>query len=110
MATIQDLIQQLNDGSQNSQNADDIEASLGLDSGRTAEPTRNLIREAILDNNIPIGSNSNGYFLIDSEDELKSVLQSLKSRIEGLKERIDSLEEGWKRREESRDDGNNWPK
>ncbi|GEM_PF-5144259 len=110
MATIQDLIQQLDDGSQNYQNADDIGASLGLDAGRTAEPTRELIREAILDESIPIGSNTNGYFLIDSEDELKSVLQSLKSRIEGLQERIDSLEEGWQRRQESRNEGENWPK
>ena len=110
MSLKDDLINELEDGAENAKNADIIEGDLGMDSGRTNEPTRQLITECILNDKYPIGSASTGYFLIDSEDELDDVVSSLEGRIQGLRNRIDALMEGWHRRVRSRADGGNWPK
>lgn len=105
-----DLINELEDGAANAKNADTIERDLGMDSGRTNEPTRQLITECIVNDKYPIGSGSAGYFLIDSQDELDEVVRSLEGRIQGLRNRIDALKEGWGMRERSRADGGNRPK
>jgi hypothetical protein len=110
MSRKDDLIDELEDGAANAKNADIIENNLGLDSGRTNEPTRQLITECIVNDKYPIGSGSKGYFLIDSEEELRDVVRSLEGRIHGLKNRIDALREGWNKRVTSRATGSNWPK
>jgi hypothetical protein len=110
MSRKDDLIAELEDGAQSAKNADVIENNLGMDVGRTNEPTRQLITDCILNDKYPIGSANNGYFLIDSEAELDDVVDSLEGRIQGLRNRIDALREGWRKRVRSRADGNNWPK
>jgi hypothetical protein len=110
MASIQDLVGQLNDGSSNPQTANSLHNSLNTNPGNTDEPTRDLIRDAVINQNIPVGSNSSGYFLIDSEQELDDVVTSLESRIQGLQDRINSLRSGWQKRKKDRKNGGNWPK
>lgn len=78
--------------------------------GNTNEPTRALIADCILNHDYPIGSNSQGYFLIDNQNELNEVVQSLQRRIQGIQNRIAALQRGWQRRNQSRLNGNNWPK
>jgi len=111
MATIDDLISALGDGKGDSQYADELQNILHMDVGNTQEPTRNLIRDAIINHEIPVGSTpQDGYFLIDTEEELNEAISNLLQRIEGLQNRINGLRRGWKRRRDSRATGGNWPK
>lgn len=110
MTNINDLINALGDGLGNAQNASQLENKLQMDVGHTQEPTRDLIRSAIVEHDIPIGSTRNGYFLIDDEAELSQVIGGLQRRIDGLQNRINGLSNGWERRQGSRDNGGNWPK
>lgn len=110
MISINDLIQTLNDGSENAMRASDLEQDLQMEYGNTQEPTRDLIRSAIVNHNMPIGSSRNGFFLIDSEDELNQVTEGLQRRINGIQNRIDGLRNGWNRRQSSREQNQNWPK
>jgi hypothetical protein len=111
MATVKALVHVLGDGIGNAMHAAAIEEQLNMDSGHTQEPTRDLIRDAITNHNIPIGSlPRNGYFLISTEIELNKVLSSLEQRIVGLQNRIQSLRDGWQQRCSSRAQGGNWPK
>lgn len=102
IADVNNLIRVLGDGKDNSQNASKVESVLEMEVGNTQEPTRDLIRWAIVDKNIPIGSTTNGYFLIDNDLELQEVIESLESRIDGLRKRIEGLKKGWHKREKSR--------
>jgi len=111
MPTIDDLISILGDGKGNSQYAYELENTLHMDVGHTQEPTRDLIRDAIVNHEIPVGSTpQDGYFLIDTEEELNETISSLQQRIEGLQNRINGLRRGWQRRQDSRSGGGNWPK
>jgi hypothetical protein len=111
MSKIDDLISALADGKANSKHAPQLEESLDMDIGHTQEPTRDLIRDAIVSRDYPIGSlPRSGYFLIDTEEELNEVLGNLHGRIDGLQRRIDALSRGWQRRQDSRASGGNWPK
>lgn len=110
MPNINDLIVALNDGLGNARNASELESELEMEVGHTQEPTRDLIRCAIIEHDIPIGSTRNGYFLINNESELNEVIDGLQRRIDGLQNRINGLRNGWRRRQESRENGENWPK
>ena len=110
MATVEELISKLENGKNNAKHALKLEKELSLDIGNTQETTRNLIRNAIVNHNIPIGSSQAGYFLVDTEAELDNVVQSLQKRIKGLQDRIDGIQNGWEKRKSSREQGKNWPK
>lgn len=49
--------------------------------------TRELIREIVLEDEIPIASSSNGYYVIETEQELKDYIDQLEQRILGISER-----------------------
>lgn len=111
MADIQDLINVLEDGKANAQHAKDLETALGMDTGNTQEPTRDLIRDAILRDGYPIGSIPDaGYFLINTEQEYQKTVSNLEARAQGLQHRIEAITRGWEQRKESRASGGNWPK
>jgi hypothetical protein len=111
MSKVDDLILALGDGKANSKHASDLEKNLDMDEGHTQEPTRDLIRDAIMNYRIPIGSTPrDGYFLINTEEELKEVVDNLKQRIRGIDDRIEGLRDGWRRRQKSRTKGGNWPR
>jgi hypothetical protein len=111
MANIQDLINVLNDGKVNARHASELEVALNMDVGHTQEPTRGLIREAVIENEFPIGSiPRTGYFLINTEEEYQETIDDLKARAQGLQRRIEAITRGWERRKASRSEGGNWPK
>ena len=111
MSELDELIRVLKNGKNNAKHADMIAKALDMDVGKTHDPTRDLIRTAIIDEGFPIGSTPQvGFFLIDSEDELKEVIKGFEQRIEGLQKRIEALNAGWERRLKSRASGGNWPK
>jgi len=58
------------------------------DGGITNPITRKMITEIIETSRLPIGSCSNGYFLITTEDELNDYVKNLNSRIAGIRQRI----------------------
>jgi hypothetical protein len=110
LKTLEKLVQILGDGFINAKHAPELEKELNLDMGHTQEPTRDLIRRAIVNHNYPIGSTREGFFLIDSEKELNNVIKGLQRRIDGLQNRINGIRTGWNIRQESREKGENWPK
>jgi len=110
MASKSDLIKALGVGKSSARTGTDLEESLEMPVGNTNEPTRGLIADCITNDEYPIGSNSNGYFLIDSDQELQEVVDSLNSRIAGIQSRIAALQKGWNRRRTSKLSGGNWPK
>jgi len=111
MADIQDIIDALGDGKDNAIHASGLESTLGMDVGHTQEPTRDLIRKALINNELPIGSIPNsGYFLIHNEQEYKEVIANLEDRMQGLRRRIEAITRGWEQRKASRAAGRNWPK
>jgi hypothetical protein len=110
MSTVKQLVAVLGDGRGSAASAASVEHSLGMPTGHTPEPTRALIKEAIVGQDIPVGSDSSGYWLIDSQAELDRVVDLLQHRIDGLQARIDGLKRGWTRRDASRKAGGNWPR
>jgi len=109
--TTQDLINILRDGGSNGIHADGIETALNIEhEPRTSTPTRTFVRNKITQEQLPIGSNKTGYFLINSEEELNKVISDLQDRINAMGIRIDSLRAGWQRRNQDRQNGGNWPK
>jgi len=111
MAEVQELINALDDGKDNAIHASDLESTLGMDVGHTQEPTIGLIRKAIINDELPIGSIPDvGYFLIHTEQEYQEAITNLEARAQGLKRRIEAVTRGWERRKASRAAGENWPK
>ena len=105
------LISVLKDGIKNSLTSTKIQELIGTLPSRTEEPTRDLIRECIMEDKYPIGSYNKGYFLINTQEELDKVIKSLENRIDGIEKRIKCLKNGWERREEERENlKKNWPK
>ena len=49
--------------------------------------TRMLIREIMLEDQIPIASNNSGYYVVESEEELQDYVDQLEQRILGVSER-----------------------
>ena len=49
--------------------------------------TRMLIRDIMLEDQIPVASSNSGYYVIETEEELKDYVDQLESRILGMSER-----------------------
>ena len=83
-------------GKSRAKKADQLQKETGIQSGRTQEPLRAIIRELITDG-LPIGSlPEHGYWIIANRAELREVKKSLKSRISGVDDRITDLERAFK--------------
>lgn len=68
--------------------------------GPTNEHVRDLIREMILNQGCCIGSLmwEDGYWIIQTEQELEQVIQSLKNRADGVLRRAEALRNNWENR------------
>lgn len=49
--------------------------------------TRMLIRDIMMEDQIPVASSTNGYYVITAEEELQDYVDQLESRILGMTER-----------------------
>lgn len=81
-------------GYSNRKTSTDIRVNFGLVSGGvTNEHVRDLIRDMILNNNCCIGSIMwhDGYWIIQTEEELKMVVSSLEKRASGVRRRAEAL-------------------
>ena len=85
-------------GYQNSKSSTEIRVSLNLESGGvTNEHVRDLIRDMILNHGCCIGSLmwDSGYWIIQNEQELNQVCESLENRAESIRGRANALQINW---------------
>lgn len=98
MPTIQQLIQYLRAnnhiGSANAITATDLANHFGITDGGVEVEMRNIIREAIAQNEL-IGSHSRGFYLIGTLVELEDNLDSLQSRAENILQRRRNIMNNW---------------
>jgi hypothetical protein len=91
---IQDYLTQNGSGYDNRRTSTDIRENCGLASGGvTNEHVRDLIRDMILNHGSCIGSIMwhDGYWIIQTEEELEMVTRSLKQRASGVLWRAEAL-------------------
>jgi len=66
-----------------------IASIIGITDGESCPRTRKLILSAMKNNNVAIGSNRGGYFLLQSEKEMQEYLNELMSRQIAISKRIE---------------------
>lgn len=49
--------------------------------------TRMMVRDIMMEDEIPIGSNTNGYYVIETDEELDEYVANLESRMSGIADR-----------------------
>ena len=67
----------------------DITAIVGITDSGSCPRTRKLILSAMKNNNVAIGSNRKGYFILRSEKEMQEYLNELMSRQIAISKRIE---------------------
>jgi hypothetical protein len=88
-------------GYQNRKSSTEIRVSLNLESGGvTNEHVRDLIRDMILNHGCCIGSLmwDSGYWIIQNEQELNQVCESLENRADSIRSRANALRINWQNR------------
>jgi len=88
-------------GYANRKTSSEIRDNCRLESGGpTNEHVRDLIRDMILNHGCCIGSLmwEDGYWIIQSEEELNRVIQSLENRADGVIRRAEALRVNWQNR------------
>jgi hypothetical protein len=112
MATLQQIILSLPVGKNKAMKVPAFERAIGTQPrGTNNDQTRREVKEAIVGNDIPIGSSSQrGYWLIDSDAECQEIVDRLNATIRDYEEKRDAIVRGWTRRQRSKASGNPWPK
>lgn len=70
---------------------------IGISEDDTHPNTRSLIEDTMKQYEIPIGSNTKGYFIIQSKKELDKYIRNLDARIEGIEERKNNVKKFFKK-------------
>lgn len=66
----------------------EIAKMVGIEPGASKIRIRQYIREVLRQFKLPLGAHSNGYFLIETKEELFKYIQGLNSRITEIQQRI----------------------
>ncbi|MFC6723091.1 hypothetical protein ACFQE1_01525 [Halobium palmae] len=74
-------------GSDNPISSREINEEIDEDNIGSFPGTRAIIRDIVLEDRIPIAGGHNGYYVIETEEELEDYLDNLTSRINGMAER-----------------------
>ena len=74
-------------GADNPITSREINEEFDLDNIGSFPSTRALVRELVLEEGIPIAGSSQGYFVIETEEELQDYKDNLESRIMNITER-----------------------
>lgn len=83
-------------GIANAKTAQQIQAATGIAAGGgTYENIRTLIREMIHTHSCLIGSNNNGYWIINTINETQETINSLQQRADENIRRADALKTTW---------------
>ena len=105
------IIENLPIGKNNPIHAPELEKAIGnTPVGTNNDTSRSDIANAIHEDNIPIGSNKNGYWLIHTEEEYQEIKNSIESKIKNLQNKQKAIENGWKKRKSSLNSNEPWPK
>lgn len=91
---IKKLVSYIPVGKANPINASELAERMGLPSEPNQEELRAIIRQAIAEGEL-IGSSSSGYWIVDSIEELNSVIDSLERRAQGVCDRRNKLLTSW---------------
>ena len=84
-------------GADNAITVAEIVAKIGEEqTGLTNPLARQMIRQIIEHEMIPVGSCANGYFIIQTDQELMSYLNNLHNRSMEIQERMKLLRKAWK--------------
>jgi hypothetical protein len=65
----------------------EINDEVGLDNVGSFPSTRAVIREIVMEDQIPVAGGSNGYYVIEQEDELQDYIERLEGRVMNITER-----------------------
>ena len=65
----------------------EINEQVELDAVGSFPSTRSVIRELVLEDTVPIAASSNGYYVIQDQDELEHYVENLENRVMQITER-----------------------
>lgn len=83
-------------GSTNKKTSDDIRTHCNLPAvGRTNEIIRFSITDMILNHGYIIASDSHGYWIPNTSNEVQDVCKSLYDRADEIRQRADALKQNW---------------
>lgn len=74
-------------GADNPVTSREINERLDLDNVGSFPTTRSVIREILMVDGVPVASNSNGYYIIETDEELENYVDRLGERINNIAER-----------------------
>lgn len=98
MNRIETLVSLLMYGEKNAITAKQLSGYMDIPYRQTGEEVRLLVRDAIRRGEL-IGSSSRGFFLIENQEELFTVINKLQQRIRGLMKRRSDLAQAMRMRE-----------
>lgn len=75
------------EGADNGISSREINEQLGIDSIGSFPNIRSVMRKLVLEEELPVASNSKGYYLIQDDQELEEYVESLESRAEAINKR-----------------------
>ncbi|AXG06554.1 hypothetical protein DU500_09020 [Haloplanus rubicundus] len=65
----------------------EINEQVDLDNVGSFPSTRAVVRDIVMEDHIPVAGGSNGYYVIQEEDELDAYVERLESRVMNITER-----------------------
>lgn len=74
-------------GSSNPISSREISERFGLDDIGSFPNTRAVIRKLVMEEKLPVASGSQGYYIIETEDELADYLETLEGRMLAIADR-----------------------
>lgn len=74
-------------GRENPISAREINDVIEVDTVGSFPRTRELVRDVLFEEQVPVVSGSNGYYVVETADELSTYIESLDSRIGNIAER-----------------------
>lgn len=69
---------------------------VGIDDGEANPKTREVIRTLMEERGLPIASANCGYWMLESDAQLRIYVNDLRGRIAGIEERIEMVQENYK--------------
>lgn len=74
-------------GAENPITSREINEEIGLDNIGSFPSTRAVIRKLVLEDQLPIAATTNGYFVIEDQEELEDYINQLENRVMNITER-----------------------
>jgi hypothetical protein len=96
-ALLNDLEELLGDhrGPENAISSGEIADELGIDDSGSNPRTREAVKALLEERELPVISNSNGYFVATAESQVEEEIESLQSRIQGIQQRQQLIRDAW---------------